>query len=107
MIPVGNHFVIEVCYDEPKVAIPVDDVSKVAFIDPGLNNLLTVTSNAFHTIIINGKPMKSVNHYYNKQKARLQAQVMGQTSKADKLIGNVVYQTPAMQKAFFLATPTN
>lgn len=101
VVPVGNHFVIEVCYDELKGAIPVDDVSKVAFIDPGLNNLLTVTSNAFSPIIINGKPMKSVNHYYNKQKAKLQAQVMNQTSRADKLIGNVVYQTPAMQRLSF------
>lgn len=101
IVPLGNHFVIEICYDEPKVEIPKDDVSKVAFIDLGLNNLMTVTSNVFHPIIINGKPIKSVNHYFNKQKSKLQTQLLSQTSEVNKLLGNIEYYTPAMQRLSF------
>ena len=45
-------------------------------IDIGVDNLATVTTNQnLNPIIINGKPLKSINHYYNKQKAYLQSRM--------------------------------
>ncbi len=42
-------------------------------IDLGVDNLITATlSSTDAPIIINGRPLKSVNQYYNKRKARLQ-----------------------------------
>lgn len=44
-------------------------------IDLGINNLMAVVSNikGINPIIINGKPLKSVNQYYHKEFARLQS----------------------------------
>jgi len=46
-------------------------------IDIGLNNLVTATSNSvgLQPFIINGRPLKSINQYYNKTKAILQSYV--------------------------------
>ena len=46
----------------------------LAGIDIGLNNLATLTENqpGFKPLIINGKPLKSINVYYHKNKASLQ-----------------------------------
>jgi putative transposase len=48
----------------------------LAGIDIGLNNLATLTENqpGFKPLIINGKPLKSINVYYHKNKASLQFQ---------------------------------
>jgi len=47
--------------------------NNILSIDCGLDNLLTSYNTKNKTsFIIDGKPLKSVNHYYNKQKARLQ-----------------------------------
>lgn len=66
-IPHYNRIVMEIVY---KIEI-IDSVKKnqnYISIDIGVNNLATVT-NSFgkQPVIINGKPLKSVNQYYNKQ----------------------------------------
>ena len=73
IVPKGNHYVIEVLYDVPKVKIKKNDFSKVAFIDPGMNNLMTVTSNVFHPVIYNGRVAKSINQLYNKERGKKQS----------------------------------
>lgn len=67
-------FVIEVVYD-----VASDDATHrksklAAAIDIGLDNLATVVFNDFsiQPLIINGKPLKSVNKFYNKLCARFQ-----------------------------------
>lgn len=53
-------------------------------IDLGLNNLMTVTSDKvnFRPLLINGRPLKSYNWFWNKNKAKLQSKLKGrQTSK--------------------------
>ena len=63
-IPLGNHYTMEICYE-----IEVEDISKdkvserIAAIDIGVDNLVTMTNNIMESpIIINGKPLKSINH---------------------------------------------
>ena len=75
IVPKGNHYVIEVLYDVPKVKIKKNDFSRVAFIDPGMNNLMTVTSNVFHPLIYNGRVAKSINQLYNKERAKKQSRL--------------------------------
>lgn len=72
IVPKGNHYIIEVLYDVVKPNIEVD-YSRVAFIDPGLNNLMTVTSNVFNPILYNGRPVKSINQLANKNASKRQS----------------------------------
>jgi len=44
-------------------------------IDLGINNLASCSSNVSKSFIINGKPIKSINQYYNKKKATLQSKL--------------------------------
>jgi len=48
------------------------DYNKIAGLDLGLNNLVTVATNQkdIHPIMVNGRPLKSINQHWNKQKAK-------------------------------------
>jgi transposase, IS605 orfB len=89
VLPRNNHHVVEVTYkvDEAK---PKSDNKRYASIDLGLNNLATVSSNVVKPFIINGRPLKSINQYWNKEKARLQSLLKGdkKTSKRIESITN-------------------
>lgn len=89
IVPRNNHFIIEVTYKkEPKAKVTDND--KYAAIDIGLNNLTTVAFNFNQQpIIINGKPLKSINQFYNKQKAKYRSiadkQNQGYTNRLKRL----------------------
>ena len=52
------------------------DNGKYASIDLGLNNLETVAfNNGSKPLIVNGRPLKSINQYYNKKKAQYQSRL--------------------------------
>ncbi len=53
------------------------DPARVAAIDIGLNNLAAVTSNqpGVTPFLVNGRPLKALNQWYNKRRARLQAKL--------------------------------
>ena len=82
VLPRNNHHVIEVVYKVDEVE-PKSDNGRYASIDLGLNNLAMVSSNVVKPFSINGRPLKSINQYYNKEKARLQSHLKGnkKTSK--------------------------
>ena len=66
--PKDNYFVVEIIYDEQTdTTLPEDFESKrIASIDIGLDNLLTVTNNVgTQPIIISGRMLKSKNKYFN------------------------------------------
>lgn len=69
IIPKGNHIVFEIGYNK-LIEEKKKDNGRYASIDLGINNLMTVSSNVFTPFIINGKPVKSMNVYYNKLLAR-------------------------------------
>lgn len=73
IVPRKGYYVVEVVYTIPIRAVDVDP-QRVAAIDIGLDNLATVTSNQpdFVPLLVNGRPLKSINHYYNQERARLQ-----------------------------------
>jgi len=73
VLPRNNHHVIEAVYKVDE-AQPKSDNGRYASIDLGLNNLATVSSNVVKPFIINGRPLKSINQYWNKEKARLHFQ---------------------------------
>ena len=55
-------------------------------IDYGVDNLATITSNkkGFKPIIINGKPIKSANQYFNKKTARINVELSKEKLKTSK-----------------------
>ena len=89
ILPRNNHHVIEVTYKVDEVK-PKSDNRRYASIDLGLNNLATVSSNVVKPFIINGRPLKSINQYWNKEKSRLQSLLKGnkKTSKRIESITN-------------------
>ncbi len=76
IVPRGTHYVVEVVYTQKTTQAAVD-FSLYAGIDIGLNNLATLTSNksGFVPRLVNGRPVKSINQFYNKNRATLQARL--------------------------------
>lgn len=68
----GNHIVFEIGYKKIVEELKKDN-GRYASIDLGINNLMTVSSNVFEPFIVNGKPVKSMNVYYNKLLSRNKA----------------------------------
>jgi putative transposase len=76
----GNHIVVEVVYlfDEPNLK---ENNNRYCGIDLGLNNLATIGSNVLKPLIINGKPLKSINRYYNKKLAYYKSKLENENEK--------------------------
>lgn len=68
----GYYIVMEVLYLRDAQNIKNDN-DRYCSIDLGLNNLATIGSNVIRPIIINGKPLKSINQYYNKQISKIKS----------------------------------
>ena len=75
IIPQSSCYVLEVVYEKKAQERDLNNDRFIA-LDLGVNNLATI-SNSFNDkpIIINGKPIKSINQYYNKKKAHIQSQL--------------------------------
>ena len=65
VVPKNNYFVIEVIYNQE--IKPKKQSNNFVGIDLGLNNLATIGGNNTKPMIVNGRPLKSINQYYNKQ----------------------------------------
>ena len=85
LVPKCDSYVIEVIYDEQESTASDDNF--VASIDLGLNNLVALTSNqaGFTPLLINGRPLKSINQFYNKRKAQLQPQLKGNRKTSPRI----------------------
>lgn len=81
IVPKNNHYVVEIIFERKEKNENVSK-KKIAGADLGINNLITVTSNqnSVKPILINGRPLKSINQYYNKKKAVLQSFVGDKSS---------------------------
>jgi putative transposase len=72
--PHATHYIVEVIYEQGIIRADVDP-QWVAGIDLGVNNLATLTANqpGFIPCLVNGRPLKAVNQFYNKRRAHYQA----------------------------------
>jgi putative transposase len=88
IVPKFKHFVIEVVYEREPIKKEVN-FENVFGIDLGLNNLATLVSNQsdVNPILINGRPLKSINQFFNKTKAELMSNIgdKGSSNKIGKL----------------------
>lgn len=75
-IPNNTYISMEIVY-EIEVAAVEDKNASIAAIDIGVDNLITMSNNIGESpLIINGKILKSINQQYNKEKAKIQSELM-------------------------------
>lgn len=76
IVPKLDHYVVEVIYEQITTQANVDPC-RILSIDLGVNNLAAVASNlaGFRPFLINGRPLKSINQYFNQRKAQLQTEL--------------------------------
>src|SRR3989441_5401558 len=88
IVPRKGFYVAEVVYEKEVKQTPVNPAF-YAGIDIGMNNLVALTSNkpGFQSAVVNGRPVKSVNQFYNKRKAELQKQLghTGTTKRMERM----------------------
>ncbi|GHO67600.1 transposase [Ktedonobacter sp. SOSP1-52] len=88
IVPRKGFYVVEVIY---KKEVKQADVNPAYYagIDIGMNNLVALTSNkpGFRSVLVNGRPVKSVNQFYNKRKAELQSKLghTGTTRRMERM----------------------
>lgn len=81
-IPRGSVYVMEVVFEVEIPDAPTGEPNRIAGIDLGVNNLVTLANNiGERPIIINGKALKSINQLYNKRKAAMQSELMLRNGK--------------------------
>jgi len=85
IVPRKGFYVVEAVYGKDVKQAEVNP-AYYAGIDIGMNNLVALTSNKpnFQAIIVNGRPVKSTNQFYNKRKAELQ-QKLGHTGTTKRM----------------------
>lgn len=88
VVPCGNHITLEVGYKANYPALQTKS-GRVASIDIGVNNLATITSTVDKPFILNGKPLKAINQYANKEIAneqnKLDTGIKTSTKRKDNL----------------------
>lgn len=71
LVPKSGYIQVGIIYNKEVNDNHLDQTSAIG-IDLGLNNLMAITSNIGNiSNLVNGRPLKSINQYYNKRKARL------------------------------------
>ncbi len=85
IVPRIGFYVVEVVYEKAVEQAEVNP-AYYAGIDIGMHNLAALTSNKpnFQSVIINGRPVKSINQFYNKRKAELQKK-LGKTGTTKRM----------------------
>jgi putative transposase len=77
IVPHASHYVVEVIYSVKPQSRTANKLRPewAASLDLGIDVLAAVTSNkkGLRPFLVNGRPLKSVNAYYNKRRAALQA----------------------------------
>lgn len=72
IVPQNNIIVVEVIY-KVDCKSNISDVRKYCGVDFGLDNLMSCGFSNVRPMLINGRPLKSINWHYNKKKAELQS----------------------------------
>lgn len=76
LVPKKTHYVVEVIYEQAVEAQPLNP-EWVAGIDIGLDNLAALASNkpGCVPVVVNGRPLKAINQFYNKRMAAAQRHI--------------------------------
>lgn len=90
IVPHISFYVVEVIYERQE-APASGNPALYAAVDIGVDNLAAITSNkkGFVPQLVNGRPIKSTNRFYNKRRAELQEALghEGTTARMERLTG--------------------
>ena len=101
IVPKNNYIVLEVVY-KASIKELLKDNKRYMSIDLGIDNLASCSSNVSKSFIINGKPVKSINQYYNKKKANLQSELeLKNKKKSSKQLQNLTLKRNNKIKDYF------
>jgi putative transposase len=88
IVPRKGFYVVEVVHERNVKQADVNP-SYYAGIDIGMDNLVALTANkpGFRPVLVNGRPVKSINQFYNKRRAKLQKKLghTGTTKRLERL----------------------
>jgi IS605 OrfB family transposase len=74
VVPKGTGYVLEILYTKTIPVPPEGEPNRVAGQDIGLTNLVTEVNNTGERpVVVKGGVIKSINQYFNKERARLQS----------------------------------
>ena len=74
-VPKGLYYVMEIVYEIEVPDIPKNS-DRIVAIDIGVNNFITMVNNiSENPIAVKGEIIKSINQFYNKQKANIQSEL--------------------------------
>jgi putative transposase len=89
IVPRKGYYVVEVVYERAPVPAAAVNPALHAGVDVGLNNLAMIAADkaGFAPRIVNGRPVKSLNQFYNKRQAKLQGKLghPGTTAQMEQL----------------------
>jgi putative transposase len=90
IIPSGSGYVVEVIYRKSETPAHVDP-NLIAAIDLGVDTLAAVTSNkpGFVPQLINGRPLKHLNAYYNKQRSKHQSMLAKESRHTSRQLNRI------------------
>ena len=101
IIPKGVGYVVEVVY-EKEVNVMKKERNRVAGIDLGVRNLITIANNiGEEPIVVKGGVARSINQFFNKEKARLQRIYAKQGIKTSKRMKRLSVKRERKLKDFF------
>lgn len=82
----SNKYSINIIYEFKEPSKMVNN-NNYCSIDLGLNNLMTLTSNktGLKPLLVNGRPLKSINQFYNKQKSKYQSELPNGVKNSKKI----------------------
>ncbi|NEP84584.1 MAG: IS200/IS605 family element transposase accessory protein TnpB [Okeania sp. SIO3B3] len=85
IVPATSCYIIEVVYE--KTNQPQIHSTYIAGIDLGIDSKVALSTNkpGVKPLLINGKPLKSVNQLYNKRKAKYQSHLKGNRKTSHKI----------------------
>jgi len=86
LVPLKNKkFKLCIAYDFKEKELKKDN-GRYCSIDLGVNNLMTLTSNVgLKPLIVNGRPLKSINQFYNKKLSKYQSELPKNVFKSLKI----------------------
>lgn len=73
IVPKNNYIVIEIGYNIQEKEVQLNN--NALAIDIGVNNIASCVTNTGDKFLINGKPLKYINHNYNKRIADIQSKI--------------------------------
>lgn len=83
---------MNIMYEQNSLNVDIDvETKKWASVDLGIDNLMTVTSNVVKPFIVSGKPLKSINKFFNKKIAKEKSSLMKNNKQYNSKRTNTLY----------------